>query len=173
MSVWESRKVLLGSLEDWGFNGRIAVRGADDGFNGKLRYQQVAGDFEAVMSGPLGIGTVKLARSGEDLRFTDKNGTVTAFTDPDVELRYRLGWEVPLDSLRYWALGIPDPERPAEAALDEAGGLATTIEQDGWSIDVAKYGDIGGQAMPKRLIVTNGETRVTLVIDRWRLEALR
>ena len=173
MTAWDSRQAVLTNLDSWGFNGRIAVRNDDDGFNGRLRYQQEAGDFDAVMSGPLGIGTVRLERSGDDLQFTDKNGTTTAFTNPDVELRYRFGWDVPLDSLRFWALGVPDPARPAETELDDAGQLALAIEQGGWRIQVSKYRETGGQAMPQRLTVSNGETRVTLVIDKWHIEAPR
>ncbi len=168
MTAWETRQAVLAGLESWGFNGRIAVRTADDGFNGKLRYQQDSGDFRAVMSGPLGIGTVQLERADDALYYTDKDGIQTRFTDPEVELRYRFGWDVPLESLRYWALGIPDPGRPAETSLNEAGQLAT-LTQGGWSVDVGKYRDAGGQAMPQRMTVTNGVTRVTLVIDSWRL----
>ena len=172
MTAWETRQAVLAGLETWGFNGRIAVQTANDGFNGKLRYQQDSGNFLAIMSGPLGIGTVQLERRGDDLRFTDKDGVETQFTDPDVELRYRFGWDVPLDSLRYWALGIPDPSRPGSTSLNEAGQLAT-LEQGGWSVNVAKYRETGGQAMPQRLTVTNGETSVRLVIDAWRLGAPR
>lgn len=172
MSAWETRQAVLASIETWGFNGRIAVRTAADGFNGKLRYEQQEGDFQAVMSGPLGIGTVRLERADDKLYFTDKNGTETRFTEPEVELKYRFGWDVPLESLRYWALGIPDPARPAETSLNATGQLAT-LEQGGWSVNVPKYRETGGQAMPERLTVTNGETRVTLVIDRWRLEPPR
>ena len=168
MSAWETRQVVLAGLESWGFNGRIAVRTSEDGFNGKLRYQQDSGDFLAVMSGPLGIGTVQLERADDALFYTDKNGNQTRFYDPEVDLKYRLGWDVPLESLRYWALGIPDPDENAETKLNEAGQL-DSLEQSGWNVSVARYRETGGQAMPQRMIVTNGVTRVTLVIDKWRL----
>jgi outer membrane lipoprotein LolB len=166
ISTWDARRDVLSNLESWAFNGRIAVRNSVDGFNGKLRYRQEAGDFEAVMSGPLGIGTVVLEGEGDELRFTDKHGQVTRFEDPEADLARRYGWQVPLDSLRFWALGIPDPSQPATTSLNDAGRL-DTLEQGGWSVVVSRYREAAGQVMPGRLTAKNGATRVTLVIDRW------
>ena len=166
ISPWETRQALLGGLETWAINGRVAVRTDDDGFNGKLRYTHTAGDFVAVLSGPLGIGTVQLERDDGVLVFTDKDGVVTEFSDPEIELKYRFGWDVPLDSLRYWALGIPDPSRPADTVLNDDGQLASMV-QGGWDIVVTRYAETGGESMPKRLTVANAATKVTLFIDRW------
>lgn len=166
ITPWEARRALLGGLGSWAFNGRVAVRTDADGFNGKLRYRHTNDDFEAVLSGPLGIGTVRLVRENGTLIFTDKDGIVTEFTDPEVDLKFRFGWDVPLDSLRYWALGIPDPSRPADTTLN-ADGQLESMAQGGWDIAVTRYDETGGEVMPKRLTVTNEVTRVTLFIDRW------
>lgn len=166
ITPWEARQAFLSGLDTWAFNGRVAVRTDVDGFNGKLRYRHAGGDFEAVLSGPLGIGTVRLERNDGVLVFTDKDGLVTEFDDPEVDLEYRFGWDVPLDSLRFWALGIPDPSRPAETALNEAGQLAS-MAQGGWDIEITRYDETGGEAMPSRLVVADEATKVTLVIDRW------
>ncbi len=166
ITPWDARQALLGGLDAWAFNGRVAVRTDADGFNGKLRYRHTNEDFEAVLSGPLGVGTVRLVRQNGVLVFTDKNGVVTEFTDPEIDLKYRFGWDVPLDSLRYWALGIPDPSRPAETVLNVDGQLES-MAQGGWDVAVTRYAETGGEVMPKRMTVTNEATKVTLVIDRW------
>jgi outer membrane biogenesis lipoprotein LolB len=61
---WDSRQSLLGQLDEWAFNGRIGVVAGDDGFSGSLRWLQEGDDFEATVSGPLGIGTVRLRGRG-------------------------------------------------------------------------------------------------------------
>ena len=164
MSVWEVRRQVLGDLDEWGFTGRVAVKTADDGFNAKLRYRHIDGEFHARVSGPLGMGTVEFASDGPTLRYTDRDG-VESLMAPE-ELALRFGWNVPLASLRYWALGIPDPALPAETTFDEAGALES-LTQGAWTVDVGRYRDIAGQAMPARLTASGEETRVRLVIDRW------
>ena len=48
---------MLAQFDDWEFSGRIAVKAAIDGFNGKLRWTQERDAFSATVSGPLGMGT--------------------------------------------------------------------------------------------------------------------
>lgn len=163
---WETRQAVLGGQADWQFSGRIAVRTGDDGFNGKLRYAQEGRGFTATVSGPLGIGTVRLEGDDRSVTLTDNEGIRTELDDAELELRYRYGWTIPIASLRYWALGIPDPAQPAETALNEAGQLGTLQQRD-WSVSVSRYGEGGGQRMPSRLTAENADTRVRLVIDHW------
>ncbi len=86
--------------------------------------------------------------------------------DAELELRQRYGWTIPVASLRYWALGIPDPATPAETVLNADGQLASLRQRD-WRVAVSRYRDGGGQPMPGRLSAENADTRVRLVIDRW------
>ncbi|NIQ26669.1 MAG: outer membrane lipoprotein LolB, partial [Gammaproteobacteria bacterium] len=114
---WENRRSTLARLDDWAFNGRIGVAAGDDGFSGSLRWTQDGERFEATVSGPLGIGTVRLEGNGRRVQLTDKDGNRTVLDDAERDLYLRYGWTIPVQSLRYWALGIPDPALPAETEL--------------------------------------------------------
>lgn len=163
---WEKRQAVLAGQDDWEFSGRIAVRTGDEGFNGKLRYAQDGSGFTATVSGPLGIGTVRLEGDDRWVTLIDKDGIRTELQDAELELRYRYGWTIPVASLRFWALGIPDPAVPAETTLNESGQLGALRQRD-WSVSVSRYGEGGGQSMPSRLTAENSDTRVRLVIDHW------
>jgi outer membrane lipoprotein LolB len=166
INAWDTRTAVLAELESWEFSGRIAVSTGNDGFNGKLRYSQDADGFKATVSGPLGIGTVRLEGDDRSIILTDKDGVRTELHDAELELRYRYGWTIPVASLRYWALGIPDPAEPAETAFNENGQLENLSQRD-WSVIISRYRDGGGQLMPSRLTAENPDTRVRLVIDHW------
>ncbi len=166
LTDWETRQQALLEVRDWGFSGRIAVRDGDEGFNGNLRWEQRREYFDTRVSGPLGMGTVRIAGDPGLVTVTDNDGNDIRLTDPEQDLRRLYGWHIPVESLRYWALGIPDPAQPATTAHGEAG-VIKRLEQAGWTVLIDKYGSGGGQAMPKRLRATRGESRVTLVIDRW------
>ena len=166
LSQWESREAILGQLDQWQFNGRIAVKTNDDGFNGKLRWVQDEDMWRATVSGPLGIGSVRIQGDAEGVEITDKDGAVTVLRDVETELYYRYGWTIPVDSLRYWVLGIPDPRVPAETELDDIDHLKR-LEQRGWGVDFDRYREAGGQQMPARLVAASSETTVRLIIDKW------
>ena len=163
---WESRQYLLGQLDEWEFSGRIGVTAGDEGFNASLRWAQNGDDFRATVSGPLGIGTVRLEGDGRRVELTDKDGNQTVLDDAEADLYFRYGWTIPVQSLRYWALGIPDPAVHAVTEFDENGQLQS-LSQGGWNVRITRYGEGGGQAMPTRLTAVGEETRVKLVIHNW------
>lgn len=166
IGTWDSRKAVLGELANWQFSGRIAVKTSDDGFNGKLRWKQEGDAFSATVSGPLGIGTVRIAGDANSVQITDKDGVTTVLRDVEQELYYRYGWTIPVQSLRYWVLGIPDPRVPAATEFDEQERIRH-LEQRGWGVDVSRYREAGGQLMPARLTASSNETTVRLIIDNW------
>jgi outer membrane lipoprotein LolB len=166
IDTWETRTLVLAALDDWQFSGRIAVRGDNDGFNGKLRWTQEQNAFSATASGPLGAGAIRIEGDKASVVLTDKDGIRTTLENAETELRGRYGWTIPVASLRYWALGIPDPAAPADTAFDENGQLER-IRQRGWSVIISSYAEGGGQLMPKVLTAENDDTRVRLVIDHW------
>ena len=163
---WDARTEVLGNIEDWQFRGRIAVKAGDDGFNGKFNWAQQGNAFNATVGGPLGMGTVRIEGDGQTVVLTDKDGVETVLHDAELELQYRYGWTIPVGSLRYWALGIPDPAEPAVTEVDE-NGLLVRLEQRNWAVQISRYREGGGQQMPRILSATNPDTRVRMVIDRW------
>ena len=166
LSDWATRQVVLAEIKAWEFRGRIGVKAGNEGFNGKLRYSQDNDAFHATLSGPLGAGTVRISGDGETVTLTDKNGNATELHDVEQDLRNRYGWTIPVASLRYWALGIPDPAEPAVTEFDEHGLLSSMLQR-GWTVTIDEYRDGGGQAMPRRITALNDDARVRLVIDGW------
>lgn len=166
MDSWETRTRVLGGVREWEFRGRVAVKAGDEGFNGKFAWTQDGDAFSATVGGPLGVGTVRIEGNGRSMELTDKDGVQTRLTDAEFELHMRYGWTIPVESLRYWALGIPDPAVPAVTGFDADGRLAR-LEQSGWVVQISRYREGGGQQMPRILTATNPDTRVRMVIDRW------
>lgn len=166
LSDWEARKRVLGQTDEWEFAGRIGVSAGTEGFNGKLWWRQDGVVFRARISGPLGVGTIFINGDRRELTLTDRDGVVTEMEDAETELRERYGWTIPVSSLRYWALGIPDPASAANESLNEDGMLAT-LSQQSWQVTFAQYAQGGGQLMPRRLTAVDDDIKVRLVIDDW------
>jgi outer membrane lipoprotein LolB len=163
---WEARRAALAGLSQWEFRGRIGVSAGEEGFNGKLRWWQHDDLFLASVSGPLGVGTVKIQGDEQRVSVTGEDGEVTEMLDAEAELHWRYGWTIPVASLRYWALGIPDPTSPARTEISAEGQL-TRLEQRDWIVNIDEYRDGGGQPMPRRMSATHRDTKVRLVIDQW------
>jgi len=166
LSDWESRQKILVGVDEWEFAGRIGVSAGEEGFNGQLRWRQDGVVFRARINGPLGVGTVFINGDRREITVTDRDGVITELHDAEVELRQMYGWTIPVASLRFWALGIPDPASPAETEFGEDGQLSTLRQQD-WEVEFTQYREGGGQLMPRRLTAVNDDVKVILVIDSW------
>ena len=166
MQDWPTRTAVLEQTDYWQFSGRVAVKANNDGFNGKLVWSQRADNFSTTVSGPLGVGTVRIEGDRDEVTLIDGDGRKTTLKDAETDLYQRYGWTIPVTSLRYWALGIPDPAMPAETVVGD-DGLLQELVQGGWTVTIGQYRDSAGQPMPRRVTAENAETRVRLVIDRW------
>ena len=166
ITTWDLRQEALIELDSWEFQGRIAVKAGEKGFNGKFNWTQTGDEFYATISGPLGIGTVKIEGDGRVVFLTDKGGIRTILQNPETELYYRYGWTIPINSLRYWALGIEDPSVEAKAEVDEFGRLIS-LQQNDWVLKISRYHESAGQEMPRNLMASNLDTRVRMVIEKW------
>lgn len=167
LSGWETRQAELSRLDRWEFRGRIAVKAGEEGFNGNLTWWQNDDLFVASVSGPFGAGSVRIDGDDEYVRIVDHDGETLEMQDAERELHLRYGWTIPVASLRYWALGIPDPAAPAETEIGDSG-LLRRLEQRGWVLEIEAYREGAGQPMPHRMTAVHPDTRVRLVIDQWK-----
>ncbi|HVS75389.1 MAG TPA: lipoprotein insertase outer membrane protein LolB [Steroidobacteraceae bacterium] len=166
--AWSVRRPALQTLERFGFNGRVAVAVANQGFNAGLRWGQAGAVTRLTLTGPLGAGGVRVTANGEDLDVVTSNGKRLGNAAARAELEDRLGFEPPIESLRYWVLGVPDPGAPAAVNLDSRQRL-TRLTQDGWRIDYGAYMPVGAEWLPRLMTLRRGEVRVRMVVDEWQL----
>ena len=116
------------------------------GGNGQIWWRQDGIVFRARLGGPLGIGTIFINGDHRELTVTDGDGQVTELNDAELDLRQMYGWTIPVTSLRYWALGIPDPSAPAETEIDENGRLIA-LQQRNWQVEITQYKEHSGQLL--------------------------
>lgn len=161
----------LTRLDRWQANGRIGVSGAQGGGSGSFDWQQRGDRADVQIRGPVGIGSVQLQVDGDaadpQLRLqTSDGGKLTSQAAWD-ELEARLGAPVPAGSLRFWMLGIAAPGEHQWREPTPQG--VVTLEQDGWRIDYQRYSDDPGAHVPVSIRASSGDTRVRIVVDRWKL----
>jgi outer membrane lipoprotein LolB len=166
---WDVRRPELQSLQHFVVKGRVAVATDATGFNANLRWTQEGDNAHLTLEGPLGVGGVQVNSSGDMLEVVNSKGEHIGNDQARAELRTRLGFDVPLASLRYWILGVPQPDSPAQVSLDQALQRLDGLTQDGWHVAYGAYVDVHGQTLPARLTLEREAVRVRLVVDDWQL----
>jgi outer membrane lipoprotein LolB len=118
------------------------------------------------LDGPLGAGGVQVTSDGSGVSIVTSRGERLDNDAARAELTNRLGFDPPIDSLRYWVLGVPEPGHPAQETLDPQQRLAA-LEQDGWQVLYTDYMSVGGEWLPSKLTLQRQGIRVRLVVDGW------
>ena len=165
---WEIRRPQLQAREHFELKGRVAVATGTEGFNANLRWRQDGVRSQLTLEGPLGVGGAQITTSGDELTLVTSKGERVDSTAAHAELVARLGFDPPLDQLRYWVQGVPDPAQPSSETLDPAQQRLAALTQDGWHIDYLGYTAAGGEILPSRLTMQRESVRLRLVVDDWK-----
>jgi outer membrane lipoprotein LolB len=159
---WEQRVSDLQREKSWQLDGRAAVAIAAQGWQATLNWRQ-RGDAEEVhLSGPFGVGALVLERTADGLSL---NGAPPSDAVTN-QLQEKLGFELPLEHLRFWLLGVPDPSAAFEVKRNEQD-RASQLRQADWSIDYDRYMPVGGDLLPAHLVLSREGVRVRIAVDHW------
>ena len=115
------------------------------------------------IAGPFGAGALSLQGTPDEVAIKGKDIDLVT-TEPARVLAARTGWRLPLDSLRWWALGLPAPQPKANITLD-ADGRALQISQADWVLRYSDYRSDTLPALPRRIEASQGEWSATLVLE--------
>ena len=134
-AAFQQRLIKLRQATAFDLQGRIAVKGG--ALSGSLRWSQWPDRFSLRVAGPFGAGALLMDGRGGLVHIKNKDVDITT-ADPETLLAQHTGWRLPLNSLRYWVLGIPAPDAPAELEVD-ALGRALSLRQSGWTLHYSEY----------------------------------
>jgi outer membrane lipoprotein LolB len=163
---WETRRAALQARDHFEIKGRVAVLAGQDGFTAGIRWVQNGAQSQIAFQGPLGVGGVQVTTDGAAMTVTNAHGDRLDNEAAHAELKARLGFDAPLQSLRYWTLGVPDPSSPGDEVVDVEQRL-TGLAQNGWQIEYADYVVVKGLWLPGRMTLHSADVRVRLIVDHW------
>ena len=167
---WQARQPALEVLQNWEFDGRIAVQREEEGWFASLRWEQQGAVYHLQVSGPAGQGAARLEGDKTGVTLTRSDGTIYHALHPEELLVTHLGWQVPVVGLHYWVRGLPAPTEWESKTLDALGHLVW-LRQNGWDIHFERYGTANTLELPGRLALERSPLTVRIVMDRWRLNS--
>ena len=165
---WRQHERDVRAQTDWMLSARITANTEDDGWNGKLYWQQDAERYQISFTAPFGQGGLQLDGGPQQVELRTSDGQVMVAADAESLLYEQMGWRLPLHNLRYWVRGIPVPSthKMPRLAFDQTGRLAR-LQQAHWDIEYLAYRQVDGLELPRKVYLENTEFNMRLVIDRW------
>ena len=168
---WQEHWRRVAALPAWGAAGRFGIHAGGGGVHGDFDWRQAGGRFALQLSGPFGVGAVRLEgdlATGE-ATLAD-GGEVRRGRLADL-LREQVGFDLPVRALLHLARGVPLAEDAgaAEVLLD-AEARAARIRQRGWQVEYRDYGCCEEPRLPGRVRFAHPAMRGALAVREWRRE---
>ena len=91
--------------------------------------------------------------------------------DADHLLAQLTGLDLPVNGLKYWLLGLVDPQLSLDLYQTGPQGLPQVIKQAGWTIHYQAYDKVGPVAMANTIMLDQDDINLRLKISRWQLPA--
>jgi outer membrane lipoprotein LolB len=152
----------LYGLEYWSFEGRLALTGPSDSWSANISWEHSPGTEKIKLSGPLGQGAVVISLSGRIVTIDRGGNDVQTSTQPEEFISQQLRMFVPVRSLRFWVVGLPEP---SSVYKDTDVGF----NQSGWLSEYRQMQTVNDGVMPRKVTVMNNQVKLKLIIDHWDL----
>jgi outer membrane lipoprotein LolB len=165
---WAQRLRVLQSIEQFDLSGRMSAINGTEAVTAGVRWRQRDSDAVIDLSGPLGLGAAHIEQTAATLSVTSGQGVLYRGPAAGEKVTATLGFDPPLQSLRYWIVGASDLSPVTEESFDAEQRL-THLLQQGWQVNYEQYTRVQNQWLPQRLTVVRGSWRLRLVINNWQL----
>lgn len=149
-------------------HGKVGFRRGEEGGSAALVWQQDGQGYDLLATGPLGQGATRIHGNNAFVRI-EQGRNAQESTRPEVLLGDAIGWPVSVNSLAYWVRGLAAPDAKDQQVEIEydTEGRPSRIRQYAWDIRLDRWRADDGLLLPHRVVATGGDSRVTLLIERW------
>ena len=170
-SVVETRIIEAGGTTpsvDFGFMGRVLVKGGDKGFSGGIRWSHDNTVDNIHLLSPFGQVVAEIKSSKDAALLTTPEQRIYRATNVENLIQKVLGWRLPILGLQYWVRGVNAPKTESEIDRD-ADGRIIGIRQDGWMIIYTSYfpSKLIKTERPRVIVLERSNLKIKLVIDNW------
>lgn len=150
--------------ENWQADGVFAYRDQQQGFSAGYIWKNTNSHYDINIIGPLGAWRAVLQGDAKQAQLTTSDGKVNKSGDPQLLMQQNLGWSIPVNDLMHWLWGEPNPAQKGVVSKN-AQGQVVAIQQNGWTIHYADYDEFQNKLVPNRIILTQDNKKVTVVIQ--------
>ncbi|MGQ3888409.1 lipoprotein insertase outer membrane protein LolB [Legionella sp. CNM-1927-20] len=159
-------QVSKGAPSSWNLSGALAVRSARKSATASINwYQRGPGSYQIRLFGPLGSGTIMIAKRGGVIVLQDGPKKATS-SNAEQLLLQQTGIRLPVNNLYYWVRGLPAPGA-VQSAKRDAGNRLMLLRQGGYTIQYLGYRSVGKAVLPSHIRLQGNGVFIKLVINRW------
>ncbi len=165
--LWAFHEKKLKHIHRWKMEGRIAATHGQEGGNASFVWKQTGDHYQIRFFGPFGAGSVYVTGSPNQVSVIDGNGKHHQAKTAEELMQKVAGWQLPLSGIRYWMLGLPNPQAAVSGKLLNQKGHLSQLTQSNWTVNYDRYNLTTYPAIPAKIHMHNHNYKVKLIIKDW------
>lgn len=150
----------LQQLQRWAFEGRLAVADEKDSVSLSIVWRHGLDQDDIELAGPLSQGRTKISVSPGQVTVDDGESRNVYYGEAEQVFAEQLGVDIPVASLRFWVLGVNEPE---QSYIEQPGGF----NQAGWSVRYREMQNGSAEELPKKITAEKDKAKIKLIVDQW------
>lgn len=168
---WESHQASLLQLSQYQAKGRLGYRGTQR-FGANLLWRTVPQADHLLLTNFLGKTLLKLDATPVSATLISHDGKTYQGTNASRLIQQLTDINLPVEQMRDWLIGLPTAADTYQLnSENRVAYLAKQIDQQLWQLDYNEYDNSVTPALPTRMILSQGDVRITLVINEWLITA--
>ncbi|MGY5449993.1 lipoprotein insertase outer membrane protein LolB [Agarivorans sp. MS3-6] len=164
-SEWERHLAALNQHQHWQLSGKIAFIGDTTRQAANLFWQQDGQRSILKINGPLGIQAIELHYQPGKVWVKTKDQEYTG-NDAQQLVNRLTGWQVPVEQLPSWLLGIPTQN---DYQLNPQHRLASFTTKQQWTVSYLNYGQYQSYLLPRQMEMRSAENLLKINIHKWQI----
>jgi outer membrane lipoprotein LolB len=165
----EARERQLASANHWTLVGRLAVSTGNDAGSGNVTWTQNGDHYEFELRAPITGKSFRLTGGPDGAVLEGLDGGPQRGPNAEVLMQRALGWDVPLDELRAWVLGVRASGSNADMSFGD-DHLLSMLQQNGWTVSYINWDATQKPPLPTLIRAQKSPFMVKLVVQSWSLQ---
>ncbi len=168
-AAWQEHQRPLLAIQSWQLQGKLALRSEQQSGSAQLWWRQNQQRFDLRVTPPFGVGKLRIRGDESEVALYPASGRPLRAANAEELLQQTLGWSLPLQSLRFWVLGLP--AKATQIELNDQGYLHSLVYQ-GWQVEFIAYEAVADLVLPSELFLRYRGLQLRLAIHEWQLAPL-
>jgi len=165
----QARDAHLLDLQNWSIEGRAGFRFKNQAWHASMHWEQQSSNFKLALYDLFGRKIAEVFGDPHQAILRTKEGEEYSAPDSQVLLRKYLGFSFPVHGMRYWLMGISNPDSKVSKLSFNKSGLPDTLVQDGWKISYMSYDVYQRIKLPNRIQFNKENLELKIAVKNWNL----
>lgn len=165
---WQTHQYSLNQLKQYQAKGKLGYKSPELRFGANLLWQTTPEKDQLLLTNFLGSTLLKLDASAQGATLIDNQGKRHSSKDAASLVKGLTGIALPIEQMRDWLIGLPTAADTFQLnEQNTVSYLAKTIGNQTWEMEYQSYDHSHYPALPKKMILSQDQQRITLIIHSW------